>query len=106
MLEAAGVPPKHLMAYMLCGYDKAETWDRIWRRFHRMTERRIAPYPMVFDKRERPRGVPAVGSDRPLPRRAVNEYEKKHRRRKVRRHLRVANMLPPNALSSGHAQAG
>ena len=24
MLEAAGVPPKHLMAYMLCGYDKAE----------------------------------------------------------------------------------
>ncbi len=50
MLEAAGVPPKHLMAYMLCGYDKAETWDRIWHRFQRMTERGIAPYPMVFDK--------------------------------------------------------
>lgn len=50
MLEAAGVPPKHLMAYMLCGYDKSETWDRIWRRFHRMTERGIMPYPMVFDK--------------------------------------------------------
>jgi len=50
MLEAAGIPPKHLMAYMLCGYDKAETWPRIWRRFHMMTERGIAPYPMVFDK--------------------------------------------------------
>jgi hypothetical protein len=50
LLEAAGVPPKHLMAYMLCGYDKSETWDRIWRRFHKMTERGIAPYPMVFDK--------------------------------------------------------
>lgn len=50
MLEAAGVPPKHLMAYMLCGYDKAETWDRLWHRFQRMTERGIAPYPMVFDK--------------------------------------------------------
>jgi hypothetical protein len=50
LLESAGVPPKHIMAYMLCGYDKAETWDRIWRRFHKMTEREIAPYPMVFDK--------------------------------------------------------
>ena len=50
MLEAAGIPPKHLMAYMLCGYDKSETWDRIWRRFNAMTERGISPYPMVFDK--------------------------------------------------------
>jgi hypothetical protein len=50
LLEAAGIPPKHLMAYMLCGYDKTETWDRIWRRFHRMTERGISPYPMIFDK--------------------------------------------------------
>jgi hypothetical protein len=31
-------------------YDKAETWDRIWRRFNRMTERGISPYPMVYDK--------------------------------------------------------
>ena len=50
VLEAAGVPPKHLMAYMLCGYDKTETWDRIWQRFYKMTERGIAPYPMVYDK--------------------------------------------------------
>lgn len=50
MLEASGVPSKHLMAYMLCGYDKTETWDRIWHRFQRMTERGISPYPMVFDK--------------------------------------------------------
>lgn len=50
MLEAAGVPPKHLMAYMLIGYDNAETWDRIWHRFNRMVERGIQPYPMVFDR--------------------------------------------------------
>lgn len=50
MLEAAGVPSKHLMSYMLVGYDKAETWDRIWHRFNRMVERGIQPYPMVFDK--------------------------------------------------------
>jgi hypothetical protein len=50
MLEAAGVPPKHLMVYMLCGYDKAETWDRIWHRFNAMVARGISPYPMIFDR--------------------------------------------------------
>lgn len=50
MLEAAGIPSKHLMAYMLCGCDTSETWDRLWHRFSRMVERGIQPYPMVFDK--------------------------------------------------------
>lgn len=49
-LERAGVPSKHLMAYMLVGYDKNETWPRIWRRFDRMVERGIRPYPMVFNR--------------------------------------------------------
>lgn len=49
MLEAAGVPAKHLMAYMLIGFDKRETWDRIHHRFQRMVARGILPYPMVFD---------------------------------------------------------
>lgn len=51
ILEAAGIPPKHLMAYMLIGYDKAETWDRIWHRFTKMVERGINPYPMVYDEK-------------------------------------------------------
>ena len=50
-LERAGIPPKHLMAYMLIGYDVAETWDRIWHRFNRMVERGIQPYPMVYDRK-------------------------------------------------------
>ena len=49
-LERAGIPPKHLMAYMLVGFDKSETWERIWHRFDRMVERGIEPYPMVFDR--------------------------------------------------------
>lgn len=52
-LEAAGVPARHLMAYMLVGYDKRETWDRIWDRFNRMVERGIKPYPMVYDNSRR-----------------------------------------------------
>jgi hypothetical protein len=50
-LEAAGIPAKHVMSYMLVGYDKRETWDRIWHRFNRMVDRGIQPYPMVFDCR-------------------------------------------------------
>lgn len=50
MLEAAGVPAKHLMAYMLIGYDKNENWNRIWHRFNKMPDRGISPYPMVYDR--------------------------------------------------------
>jgi hypothetical protein len=53
MLEAAGIPPKRLMAYMLVGFDKRETWDAIWHRFHKMVARGILPYPMVFDRRRK-----------------------------------------------------
>lgn len=49
-LERAGIPPKHLRAYMLIGFDILETWDRIWHRFNRMVERGIEPYPMVYDR--------------------------------------------------------
>src|SRR3990167_5137035 len=50
ILERAGIPPKHLRAYMLIGFDKNETWERLWHRFNRMVARGIEPYPMVFDR--------------------------------------------------------
>lgn len=49
MLEEAGVPPSHLMAYMLIGFDKKESWERIHHRFQRMVAKGIRPYPMVYD---------------------------------------------------------
>lgn len=53
ILERAGVPPTHVMAYMLVGYDKRETWERIFYRFNRMIERGIKPFVMVFDPNRR-----------------------------------------------------
>jgi hypothetical protein len=38
------------MAYMLVGYDRRETWERVLHRFHRMADIGIRPYPMVFDR--------------------------------------------------------
>jgi hypothetical protein len=52
-LERAGIKPRHIMAYMLIGFDPAETWERIWHRFNRMVEREIEPYPMVYDRRRK-----------------------------------------------------
>lgn len=49
-LEAAGVPPKHLMVYMLVGFDPTETPERMMYRFERMVERGMLPYPMVYDR--------------------------------------------------------
>lgn len=48
-LERAGVPPTHLMVYMLIGFDPSETMERIMYRFERMVERGIRPYPMVYN---------------------------------------------------------
>jgi hypothetical protein len=49
-LERAGIPPTNLMVYMLVGYDKNETWERLWHRFNAMVARGIKPYPMVYDR--------------------------------------------------------
>ena len=48
-LFARGIKPDHLMVYMLVGYDKAETWERIFHRFDRMRAMGVRPFPMVFD---------------------------------------------------------
>ena len=48
-LEKAGIPPTHLMVYMLIGFDKSETMDRIQYRFNKMVEKGIKPYPMVYN---------------------------------------------------------
>lgn len=50
-LAAYGIGPQFLMVYMLVGFDKLETWDRIWHRFNAMTALGVRPYPMVFDCR-------------------------------------------------------
>jgi hypothetical protein len=52
-LERHGIRPQLLMVYMLIGYDKRETWERVLYRFDRMVERRIRPYPMVYGERDR-----------------------------------------------------
>lgn len=53
LLEANGIPPTCLLVYMLVGYDRRETWERIMYRFNKMVARGIRPYPMIFGDRDR-----------------------------------------------------
>ncbi len=52
-LERAGIPPTHVMAYMLVGYDKRDTWERVLYRFNKMVARGIRPFPMIYGDRHR-----------------------------------------------------
>jgi hypothetical protein len=52
-LEKAGVPPTHLMVYMLVGYREGETMEEVMYRFQRMVARGIRPYPMVYNNANR-----------------------------------------------------
>lgn len=49
-LERYGVPPKHLLAYMLIGFAKGETMEEIEWRHKMMKDRGIFPFPMVYDR--------------------------------------------------------
>ena len=73
-LAAAGIPPKHLMAYMLVGFDKKETWERLFYRFRRMVEIGIRPYPMIFG--EKKRGLPDGGSNISYAGRTLGEFQR------------------------------
>lgn len=53
LLEKHGTPASRLFVYMLIGYDKRETWDRVLYRFERMTALRIMPYPMIYGDNHR-----------------------------------------------------
>lgn len=54
LLEEAGVPPKHLMVYMLIGYRPGETMEEILHRHQRLVDRGCLPYPMVYDRANKP----------------------------------------------------
>ncbi len=49
MLERAGIPPRNVLAYMLVGWDKRETWERVMYRLNKMKALGIRPYPMIYD---------------------------------------------------------
>ena len=71
-LRNAGVPPYHLLVYMLVGFDKKETWERLFERFDKMVALGIRPYPMVYGSRDK--GLPT--SNRLLERRTLGEFQR------------------------------
>lgn len=74
LLDRHGIPPRHLMAYMLIGYDKRETWERVFYRFNKMVALGIRPYPIVFG--DRYRTLPLGGCNMRIADRTLNEFQR------------------------------
>jgi hypothetical protein len=62
-LDRAGIPPSHLLVFMLVGHAENETWTDVFYRFNRMVELGIRPYPMPYQG----------GKDRRLARGGINQ---------------------------------
>ena len=73
-LERHGIPPSCLMVYMLVGYDRKETWERVLYRFRRMTERGIRPFPMIYGTRDRT--LPLGHAPASLERRTLAQFQR------------------------------
>lgn len=74
VLEEEGVPPTALLVYMLIGYDKRETWDRVFYRFEKMVALGIRPYPMIYGDRDRT--LPLGGHNGNIKGRTLSEFQR------------------------------
>jgi hypothetical protein len=73
-LERHGIYPHSLLVYMLIGYDRKETWERVLYRFRRMTERGIRPFPMIYGLRDRT--LPLGHAPTSLERRTLAQFQR------------------------------
>jgi hypothetical protein len=73
-LERHGVPSFRLRVYMLIGYDKRETWERVLYRFNKMVERQIRPYPMIYGDRQKT--LPLGDCNQRIERRTLAEFQR------------------------------
>jgi len=73
-LQKHGIPPRHVMAYMLIGYDRKETWERVMYRFQKMTALGIRPYPMIYGDRHRHLSLGGFNGD--IADRTLGEFQR------------------------------
>ena len=79
-LEAAGVPARRLMVYMLVGFDPDEAMERALYRFQRLDEMGCKVFPMVFQEwEERDEGEEKKPSGTELPETPEEQAEREAR---------------------------
>lgn len=74
-LERAGIPPRHLLVFMLVGHAEGETWADVFRRFNRMVEVGIRPYPMPYQGEKR-RRLPLGGFNQRVEHKTLGEFQR------------------------------
>lgn len=99
-LAKYGIPPTHLLVYMLVGYDKRETWERVMYRFTKMAALGCRPYPMVYG--DKMRTLPLGGFNGRVANRTLGEFQ----RWAIRKAYTFIAFEDYDANAKGHLQVG
>lgn len=73
LLERAGIRMDRVLVYMLIGYDKRETWERLFYRLFKMVERELRPYPMIYG--DRLRRLPLGGINKAIESKTLGDFQ-------------------------------
>ena len=87
-LEAAGVPARHLMVYMLVGFAPQETIEEILYRYRRLTERGCKVFPMVYQPWRGEEDWETADSEKDNPEADMKEREERERNAQLRKFQR------------------
>ena len=107
-LEAEGIPPRHLMVYMLVGFNPKETIEQVIYRYTKMTERGCRVFPMVYQPW---RGVEEGETAEPEednPEANTEERERKAQLRKFQRWViqRYSQFIPWEKFQEAQSRDG
>jgi hypothetical protein len=73
VLVKHGVMPHNIFVYMLIGYDKRETWERLLYRLYKMNDYDLRPYPMIYGDRHR--SLPLGDTNQRLGKRTLGDFQ-------------------------------
>jgi hypothetical protein len=73
LLLKHGFVPATIFVYMLVGYDKRETWERVLDRLYRMDAYDLRPYPMVYG--DRARRLPLGGCTQRIEKKTLGDFQ-------------------------------
>lgn len=99
-LARHGIRPASLLVYMLVGYDKRETWERVMYRFQKMAALGIRPYPMVYG--DKMKTLPLGGCNLRIGHRTLGEFQ----RWAIRKAYTFISFEDYNVSAKGHLATG
>ena len=74
LLLKHGFIPARIFVYMLIGYDRRETWERLMYRLYKMNDLDLRPYPMIYNN-QRHRRLPLGNLNQHIEKRTLGDFQ-------------------------------